>query len=57
MWARVDIGVDRDLPATSVWGLTFQVLEQLGFRKVVDASFMIAFMFPTGVDPPMSRNT
>ena len=51
MWARVDVGVDRDVPATSVWGLTFQVLEQLGFRKVVDTSFMIAFMFPPGVDP------
>jgi hypothetical protein len=27
------------------------VLEQLGFRKVVDTSFMIGFMFPAGVDP------
>lgn len=51
VWARVDIAVGRDLPAVSAWGLSFQVLEQLGFRKVVDASFMIAFMFPTGVDP------
>ena len=51
IWARVDIGVGRDLPAVSVWGLSFQVLEQLGFRKVVDASFMIAFMFPAAVDP------
>ena len=49
-WARVDVGIDRDVPATSVWGLTFQVLEQLGFRKVADISFMIAFMFPAGVD-------
>jgi hypothetical protein len=32
-------------------GLSFQVLEQLGFGKVVDASFMIAFMFPMNVDP------
>ena len=51
IWARVDIGVGRDLPAVSVWGLSFQVLEQLGFRKIVDASFMIAFMFPVDVDP------
>jgi hypothetical protein len=49
-WARVDIGIDRDVPATSVWGLTFLVLEQLGFRKVADISFMIAFMFPAGVE-------
>ncbi len=51
VWARVDVGVDRDVPATSVWGLTYLTLEQLGFRKVVDTSFMIAFMFPPGVDP------
>ena len=51
IWTRADIGVGRDLPAVSVWGLSFQVLEQLGFRKVLDASFMIAFMFPPGVDP------
>ncbi len=51
VWARVDVGVDRDVPATSVWGLTYQVLEQLGFRKIVDTSFMIGFMFPTNVDP------
>jgi len=51
IWARVDIAVGRDLPAVSVWGLSFQVLEQLGFRKVIDASFMIAFMFPAAVDP------
>jgi hypothetical protein len=50
-WARVDVGIDRDVPATSVWGLTFQVLEQFGFRKVVDTTFMIGFMFPPGVDP------
>jgi hypothetical protein len=51
VWARVDVGVDRDVPATSVWGLTYQVLEQLGFRKIVDTSFMIGFMFPANVDP------
>jgi NitT/TauT family transport system substrate-binding protein len=50
-WARVDAGIDRDVPATSVWGITFQALEQLGFRKIVDATFMIGFMFPPGVDP------
>ena len=36
VWARVDVGVDRDVPATSAWGLTYLVLEQFGFRKIVD---------------------
>jgi hypothetical protein len=51
IWARVDIAVGRDLPAVSVWGLSFQVLEHMGFRRIADTSFMIAFMFPAGVDP------
>jgi hypothetical protein len=50
VWARVDVGVGRDVPATSAWGITYQVLEQFGFRKVVDASFMIGFMFPNDVN-------
>ena len=49
-WARVDVGIGRDVPATSVWGLTFQVLEQMGFRKIADTSFMIGFMFPDSVE-------
>jgi hypothetical protein len=55
-WARVDVAVQGEVPATSVWGLTFQVLEQLGFRKVADTSFMIGFMFPFGVDPTEVEN-
>ena len=50
VWARVDVGIDRDVAATSVWGLTYLVLEQFGFRKIVDTTFMIGFMFPPGVD-------
>jgi NitT/TauT family transport system substrate-binding protein len=50
-WARVDIALAHDLPAVSVWGITFQFLEQLGFRKIVDTSFIIGFMFPASVDP------
>ena len=51
IWARVDVAVDRNVAATSVCGLTYQVLDQLGFRKIVDTSFMIGFMFPGHVDP------
>src|SRR5215813_5526085 len=50
VWARVDVGVGRDVPATSVWGITYQVLEQFGFRRIVDTSFMIGFMFPNVVN-------
>jgi hypothetical protein len=45
-WARVDAGVDGDVPALTVWGLAYYVCEQLGMRKIVDASFMGGFMVP-----------
>ena len=48
-WARADVGVERDVPATSVWGLPYLVLDYLGFRRIVDTTFMIGFMFPQGV--------
>jgi hypothetical protein len=45
-WARVDAGVDGDVPALTVWGVAYYVCEQLGMRKIVDASFMGGFMVP-----------
>jgi ABC-type nitrate/sulfonate/bicarbonate transport system substrate-binding protein len=48
-WQRVDVAVERDLPAASLWGLTYLAGEQLGLRKVADCTFMITFMFPEGV--------
>ena len=49
-WQRVDVVTDGDLPAASLWGITYQVAEQMGLRKIADCSFMITFMFPEGVD-------
>lgn len=49
-WARVDLAYDGDLPASSLWGLSYQVGEALGMRRIVDCSFMITFMFPDDVD-------
>ncbi len=48
---RLDAIFDGDVEAVTVWGLSFQILEQLGFRRVVDATFMVAFMFPKDTDP------
>jgi hypothetical protein len=48
-WARVDVVVDQDVAASTVFGLTYQALEQMGYRKVADCTFMIAFMFPDHV--------
>lgn len=49
-WTRVDAALERRLPAVNVWGGQRYVLEQQGFRKVADTTFMITFMFPTGAN-------
>ena len=48
-WQRVDVAIDKDLPAASLWGITYQTGEELGLRKIADCTFMITFMFPDGV--------
>jgi len=40
---RMELMLDRDLEAATVFGAHLYVLEQQGFRKVVDATFMIGF--------------
>jgi hypothetical protein len=45
-WARVDAALARKVDAVNVWGPQRYLLEQQGFRKVADSTFMMAFMFP-----------
>ncbi|HSR22033.1 MAG TPA: hypothetical protein VLW53_00670 [Candidatus Eisenbacteria bacterium] len=40
---RMELMLDRKLDAATVFGAHLYVLEQQGFRKVVDATFMIGF--------------
>ena len=49
-WARVDIALAEKVDAVNVWGPQRYVLEQQGFRKLVDTSFMMSFMFPGTTD-------
>jgi NitT/TauT family transport system substrate-binding protein len=37
--------LDRKVQAANVFGIPYYVLEQQGFRKVLDTSFMIGFLF------------
>jgi NitT/TauT family transport system substrate-binding protein len=39
---RLDSLVDRKAQASTVWGLQLYILEQLGFRKIVDSTFVVA---------------
>ena len=46
---RLDTLLNRQVPAATVWGVPLYVAEAFGFRKVVDATFMIGFLV-TGDD-------
>jgi NitT/TauT family transport system substrate-binding protein len=50
---RVAQLLDRRIDAANVFGLQSYIVEQQGFRKVVDTSFMIGFLI-TGSDVDMS---
>jgi hypothetical protein len=42
--------VDRQVPAVSLFGAPFYVAEQLGFRKIVDTTFMIGHLVTQQAD-------
>jgi NitT/TauT family transport system substrate-binding protein len=46
---RLDMLLERKVPAAAVWGVPLYIAEAFGFRKVVDATFMIGFLV-TGSD-------
>ncbi|HET7012731.1 MAG TPA: hypothetical protein VFI65_02400 [Streptosporangiaceae bacterium] len=41
---RLDALLDRQVPAGTMWGVPYYVAESFGFRKVLDATFMIGFL-------------
>ena len=47
---RVDQLLDGSAAAATVFGAQYYLVEQLGFRKIVDATFMIAAMVPNHVE-------
>jgi NitT/TauT family transport system substrate-binding protein len=46
---RLDALLDRQVPAGTMWGVPYYIAEAFGFRKVLDATFMIGFLV-TGSD-------
>jgi ABC-type nitrate/sulfonate/bicarbonate transport system substrate-binding protein len=42
---RVDALLTGDVPAAALWNASSYIVEQLGFRKIVDSTFMAGFMF------------
>jgi NitT/TauT family transport system substrate-binding protein len=47
---RIDALLSRELPAANVWGTSTYLLEQQGFRKVLDSTFMAGFLFSAATD-------
>lgn len=47
---RLAAMLDRKVGAANVFGVQLYVLEQHGFRKVVDTTFMIGFLFSNNAD-------
>ena len=47
---RVDQLLNGLAPAATLFGMQYYLLEQLGFRKILDVTFMMAAMIPPGVD-------
>ena len=47
---RLALLVDRQVPAASLFGAPFYVAEQLGFRKIVDTTFMIGHLVTDDAD-------
>ncbi len=47
---RVDQLLSGQAPAATVFGMQSYIVEQLGFRKIADATFMIAALVPDGVE-------
>jgi NitT/TauT family transport system substrate-binding protein len=47
---RVAASLERRVPAASIFGALLYVLEQQGFRKVVDTTFMVGFLLSPETD-------
>jgi len=52
LFSRLELLIDRKVPAAALFSGPYYFLEQLGFRKIIDTTFMMASMI-TG-DPDMA---
>ena len=51
LFSRLEKLIDRKVPAASLFSGPYYFLEQLGFRKVIDTTFMMATMINGDPDP------
>jgi hypothetical protein len=51
LFSRMEMLIDRKLPAASLFSGPYYFAEQLGFRKIIDITFMMASMITGTPDP------
>lgn len=51
LFRRMELLIDRDVPAAALFSGPYYFAEQLGFKKVIDTTFMIATMIHGDPDP------
>lgn len=51
LFKRLELLVDRKIPAANLFSAPLYVCEQLGFRKICDSTFMMATMLTGNPDP------
>lgn len=51
LFSRLELLIDRKVPAASLFSGPYYFLEQLGFRKIIDTTFMMAAMVTGEPDP------
>ena len=50
LWARMEKLIDGEVPAASLFSGTYYFLDQLGFKKVAETTFMMAGMITGDID-------
>jgi len=51
LFRRMELLIDRQVPAASVFSGPYYFLEQLGFRKIIDSTFMMASLITGDPEP------
>jgi hypothetical protein len=51
LFRRMELLIDRKVPAAALFSGPYYFAEQLGFRKIIDTTFMIASMITGDPDP------
>lgn len=51
LFHRMELLIDRKIPAASLFSGPYYFMEQLGFRKIIDSTFMMASMITGDPDP------